>query len=85
MKFYFHVVLQRNTCFLPEDLKNFYLTTDGYKLTWCVKLDSKWDIDVYLLSYYKKNKHFYSAVIIFFNASYLIVYFKSIIFQKLKL
>lgn len=38
-----HAVLmweQRNTCFLPEDLKNFYLTTDGYKLTWCVKMDN---------------------------------------------
>lgn len=38
-----HAVLmweQRNGCFLPEDLKNFYLTTDGFKLTWSVKLDN---------------------------------------------
>lgn len=31
---------QRNTCFLPEDLKNFYLTTDGFQLTWSVKIEN---------------------------------------------
>lgn len=31
---------QRNTCFLPEDLKNFYLTTDGFLLTWSVKIEN---------------------------------------------
>lgn len=30
----------KNTCFLPEDLKNFYLTTDGFQLTWSVKIDN---------------------------------------------
>jgi len=30
---------QRNTCMLPEDLKNFYLTTDGLLLTWKVSID----------------------------------------------
>ncbi|CAC5380271.1 TPGS2 [Mytilus coruscus] len=38
-----HAVLmweQRNGCFLPEDFKNFYLTTDGFKLTWNVKMDN---------------------------------------------
>ncbi|XP_056266921.1 tubulin polyglutamylase complex subunit 2 isoform X3 [Pseudoliparis swirei] len=30
---------QRNTCILPEDLRDFYLTTDGLTLTWSVKLD----------------------------------------------
>nr|CAB3226581.1 tubulin polyglutamylase complex subunit 2-like [Phallusia mammillata] len=29
---------QRNTCMLPDDLKNFYLTTDGMLLTWKVKI-----------------------------------------------
>ncbi|KAM4808388.1 tubulin polyglutamylase complex subunit 2 [Rhinophrynus dorsalis] len=30
---------QQNSCTLPEDLKNFYLMTDGFKMTWSVKLD----------------------------------------------
>ncbi|XP_039266622.1 tubulin polyglutamylase complex subunit 2-like [Styela clava] len=30
---------QRNACILPEDLKNFYLTTDGLLLTWSVLLE----------------------------------------------
>ncbi|XP_043933970.1 tubulin polyglutamylase complex subunit 2 isoform X2 [Protopterus annectens] len=30
---------QKNCCLLPEDLKNFYLMTDGFHLTWSVKLD----------------------------------------------
>ncbi|XP_034022986.1 tubulin polyglutamylase complex subunit 2 isoform X3 [Thalassophryne amazonica] len=30
---------QKNTCILPEDLRDFYLTTDGFTLTWNVKLD----------------------------------------------
>lgn len=32
---------QKNACILPEDLRDFYLTTDGFTLTWAVKLDSK--------------------------------------------
>lgn len=32
---------QKNTCILPEDLRDFYLTTDGFTLTWSVKLDSR--------------------------------------------
>lgn len=32
---------QKNNCILPEDLRDFYLTTDGFTLTWNVKLDSK--------------------------------------------
>ncbi|XP_056266920.1 tubulin polyglutamylase complex subunit 2 isoform X2 [Pseudoliparis swirei] len=32
---------QRNTCILPEDLRDFYLTTDGLTLTWSVKLDEE--------------------------------------------
>ncbi|XP_060072148.1 tubulin polyglutamylase complex subunit 2-like [Ylistrum balloti] len=31
---------QRNTCFLPEDLKSFYLTSDGFQLTWSIKMDN---------------------------------------------
>ncbi|KAM3845174.1 tubulin polyglutamylase complex subunit 2 isoform 2-T4 [Vipera latastei] len=30
---------QKNACFLPEDLKNFYLMTDGFQMTWNVKFD----------------------------------------------
>ncbi|CAB0002074.1 unnamed protein product [Nesidiocoris tenuis] len=26
---------QRHSCILPFDLKNFYLSTDGFQLTWC--------------------------------------------------
>ncbi|XP_034389327.1 tubulin polyglutamylase complex subunit 2 isoform X3 [Cyclopterus lumpus] len=32
---------QKHTCILPEDLRDFYLTTDGLTLTWSVKLDSE--------------------------------------------
>ncbi|XP_072293839.1 tubulin polyglutamylase complex subunit 2 isoform X2 [Eucyclogobius newberryi] len=32
---------QKNTCILPEDLRDFYLTTDGLSLTWNVKLDNE--------------------------------------------
>ncbi|XP_068449597.1 tubulin polyglutamylase complex subunit 2 isoform X2 [Clinocottus analis] len=32
---------QKNTCILPEDLRDFYLTTDGLALTWSVKLDNE--------------------------------------------
>lgn len=49
-------LFQRNTCFLPEDLKNFYLTTDGYKLTWCVKMDSKWLAGIHLRYSDRLNK-----------------------------
>ena len=27
--------------FLPEDLKSFFMTSDGFQLTWCVKIESK--------------------------------------------
>ncbi|XP_057382523.1 tubulin polyglutamylase complex subunit 2 isoform X1 [Balaenoptera acutorostrata] len=30
---------QKNNCVLPEDLKNFYLMTNGFHMTWNVKLD----------------------------------------------
>ncbi|XP_029436967.1 tubulin polyglutamylase complex subunit 2 isoform X2 [Rhinatrema bivittatum] len=29
----------KNKCMLPEDLKNFYLMTDGFHMTWSVKFD----------------------------------------------
>ncbi|MED6244248.1 Tubulin polyglutamylase complex subunit 2 [Ataeniobius toweri] len=32
---------QKNTCILPEDLRDFYLTTDGFTLTWSVKVDDE--------------------------------------------
>ncbi|KAK6188749.1 hypothetical protein SNE40_004863 [Patella caerulea] len=38
-----HTVLsweQRNACLLPEDLKNFYLSSNGFDLTWCVQIDN---------------------------------------------
>ncbi|TSK72100.1 Tubulin polyglutamylase complex subunit 2 [Bagarius yarrelli] len=31
---------QKNNCILPEDLKDFYLTTDGFTLTWNSKLEN---------------------------------------------
>uniref|UniRef100_A0AAV2M5V8 Knr4/Smi1-like domain-containing protein n=1 Tax=Knipowitschia caucasica TaxID=637954 RepID=A0AAV2M5V8_KNICA len=31
---------QKNACILPEDLRDFYLTTDGFRLHWNVKLDN---------------------------------------------
>ncbi|XP_069482969.1 tubulin polyglutamylase complex subunit 2 [Ambystoma mexicanum] len=30
---------QKNSCSLPEDLKNFYLMTDGFQMTWSIKFD----------------------------------------------
>ncbi|KAJ7411017.1 tubulin polyglutamylase complex subunit 2 isoform X1 [Willisornis vidua] len=33
------LVEQKNSCILPEDLKNFYLMTDGFEMTWSVKTD----------------------------------------------
>ena len=32
---------QRNTCMLPDDMKNFYLTTNGLLLTWKVYVDGR--------------------------------------------
>lgn len=32
---------QKNNCILPEDLRDFYLTTDGFTLTWSIKLDNE--------------------------------------------
>lgn len=35
------LVHQKNACALPEDLRDFYLTTDGFTLTWSSKLESE--------------------------------------------
>ncbi|KAJ0023577.1 hypothetical protein NQD34_003476 [Periophthalmus magnuspinnatus] len=32
---------QKRACILPEDLRDFYLTTDGFTLNWNVKLDNE--------------------------------------------
>uniref|UniRef100_A0A452T3L0 Tubulin polyglutamylase complex subunit 2 n=1 Tax=Ursus maritimus TaxID=29073 RepID=A0A452T3L0_URSMA len=32
-------VEKKNNCMLPEDVKNFYLMTNGFHMTWSVKLD----------------------------------------------
>ncbi|KAM9450703.1 tubulin polyglutamylase complex subunit 2 [Clarias gariepinus] len=32
---------QKNSCILPGDLKDFYLTTDGFTLTWSSKMESE--------------------------------------------
>ncbi|XP_004703018.1 tubulin polyglutamylase complex subunit 2 [Echinops telfairi] len=32
---------QKNNCILPEDMKNFYLVTNGFHMTWSVRLDEK--------------------------------------------
>ncbi|XP_006889257.1 PREDICTED: tubulin polyglutamylase complex subunit 2 isoform X4 [Elephantulus edwardii] len=34
---------QKNNCMLPEDVKNFYLMTNGFHMTWSVKLDASGD------------------------------------------
>ncbi|KAM8781103.1 tubulin polyglutamylase complex subunit 2 isoform 2-T2 [Rhynchonycteris naso] len=31
---------QKNNCVLPDDVKNFYLMTNGFHMTWSVKLDA---------------------------------------------
>jgi len=38
---FFLCVLQKNNCVLPEDLRDFYLTKDGFMLAWNSKLESK--------------------------------------------
>lgn len=38
---HFDCNLQKNSCVLPEDLKNFYLMTDGFQMTWSVKTDGE--------------------------------------------
>lgn len=38
---HFDCYLQKNSCVLPEDLKNFYLMTDGFQMTWSVKTDGE--------------------------------------------
>lgn len=38
---HFNCNLQKNSCVLPEDLKNFYLMTDGFQMTWSVKTDGE--------------------------------------------
>uniref|UniRef100_A0A8C6WAR8 Tubulin polyglutamylase complex subunit 2 n=1 Tax=Nannospalax galili TaxID=1026970 RepID=A0A8C6WAR8_NANGA len=30
---------QKNNCVMPEDMRNFYLMTNGFRMTWNVKLD----------------------------------------------
>lgn len=37
----FSCVFQKNHCVLPEDLRDFYLTTDGFMLAWNSKLESE--------------------------------------------
>lgn len=32
---------QRNTTFLPEDLKNFFMTSDGFNMNWSVVMESE--------------------------------------------
>lgn len=32
---------QRHCCFLPEDLKNFYASIDGFSLTWSLDIAGK--------------------------------------------
>uniref|UniRef100_A0A674J6Z7 Knr4/Smi1-like domain-containing protein n=1 Tax=Terrapene triunguis TaxID=2587831 RepID=A0A674J6Z7_9SAUR len=32
-------ICRKNSCVLPEDLKNFYLMSDGFHMTWSVKFD----------------------------------------------
>lgn len=52
----FVFIFQKNTCILPEDLRDFYLTTDSFTLTWSVKLDSRCP-DVFCLhSQFSKEK-----------------------------
>ncbi|XP_058841952.1 tubulin polyglutamylase complex subunit 2-like isoform X1 [Acipenser ruthenus] len=39
-----HVILSwelKHCCILPEDLRDFYLTTDGFQLTWSAKFDGQ--------------------------------------------
>lgn len=52
----FVFICQKNTCILPEDLRDFYLTTDSFTLTWSVKLDSRCPDVVCLHSQFSKEK-----------------------------
>lgn len=34
-------LILENNCVMPEDVRNFYLMTNGFHMTWSVKLDGK--------------------------------------------
>ncbi|XP_069324548.1 tubulin polyglutamylase complex subunit 2 isoform X1 [Eulemur rufifrons] len=56
---------QKNNCMMPEDLKNFYLMTNGFHMTWSVKLDDLED-DIHEASEDQPEKpHFDSRSVIF--------------------
>ncbi|XP_011799041.1 PREDICTED: tubulin polyglutamylase complex subunit 2 isoform X3 [Colobus angolensis palliatus] len=56
---------QKNNCVMPEDVKNFYLMTDGFHMTWSVKLDDLED-DTHEASDDQPEKpHFDSRSVIF--------------------
>uniref|UniRef100_A0A8B9KAK2 Tubulin polyglutamylase complex subunit 2 n=1 Tax=Astyanax mexicanus TaxID=7994 RepID=A0A8B9KAK2_ASTMX len=44
---------QKNCCVLPDDLRDFYLTTDGFTLTWNAKLESRFIVIIQWASLYQ--------------------------------
>lgn len=64
----FVFISQKNTCILPEDLRDFYLTTDGFTLTWSVKLDSRFPHVLSLHSQSQKKKEvcfsYYKCIVV---------------------
>lgn len=47
---------QKNSCLLPNDLKNFYLCCNGMKLTWSVKMDSSTVLPLGLIYLHSLNQ-----------------------------
>ena len=44
-----HFPLQKHSLLMPEDLKNFFMTSNGFHLTWSVKMESKFVLQVSLM------------------------------------
>ncbi|XP_044776855.1 tubulin polyglutamylase complex subunit 2 isoform X2 [Neomonachus schauinslandi] len=56
---------QKNNCVLPEDVKNFYLMTNGFHMTWSVKLDDLEDDALEASENQPEKPHFDSRSVIF--------------------
>ncbi|XP_004413272.1 PREDICTED: tubulin polyglutamylase complex subunit 2-like isoform X2 [Odobenus rosmarus divergens] len=56
---------QKNNCVLPEDVKNFYLMTNGFHITWSVKLDDLEDDALEASENQPEKPHFDSRSVIF--------------------
>ena len=61
-----HVVTweQRHTVYLPDDMKRFYLSTDGFVLHWCYQYSRKYNyfISIFIYRHYIKKCGYSSEI-----------------------